>query len=265
MELATTFIATDDFTLGQTARAYGKETKYELIKLLRQKSFILSIVGFPVMFFLLFGITNRAAIFHGHTVARYLLASYTGFGSMGAALFGIGAGLAQERGLGWLELKRASAMPTPAYLLSKLASAVVFGVAIALVLMAIGSAFVNLEISPAQAVHLILVIAGGVAVFASIGVFAGLHMPPRSAAGLINFIYLPLSLCGGMWLPIEALPGWLQYLAHFLPSYYYSRLALHALGYFQESELLSWSVLIGFGVVFSFASIWTFRRQSART
>jgi len=38
---------------------------------------------------------------------------------VGAALFGIGVGLAADLGAGWLDLKRASPMPPLAYVLAK--------------------------------------------------------------------------------------------------------------------------------------------------
>ncbi len=265
MELATTAPLTGrDPGLGLALRACFKETQYELLKLLRERSFTLSIVGFPLVFFFLFGISNRNVMFHGYTVARYLVASYSCFGAMGAAFFGIGAGMAYERGLGWLELKRAGPMPAPAYLLSKLVASIVFGIAIALLLIGIGSAATDMHITLLEGLHLLFVIAGGVLAFASMGVMAGLLMPANSAAGLINFIYLPLSLCGGLWMPLEALPHWLQAFAHVLPSYYFSRLALHALGYFHESETAAWLILIAYAAVFTVASGYILRTQDSR-
>lgn len=68
-----------------------------------------------------------------------MLAGYCCFGMIGAALFGIGVGLATERAAGWLELKRASPMPAAAYLLAKLAMA--FGVIIFGVLTGLGLLF----------------------------------------------------------------------------------------------------------------------------
>ena len=247
-----------------TARVYWKETQYELTKLLRERGFTLSVVGFPIVFFLLFGISNRNAMFHGHTVARYLIASYSCFGAMGAAFFGVGASLAYERGHGWLELKRSGPMPTTAYLLSKLVTSILFGFIITVVLIGLGLATTSMEISLAEGAHLLLVIAGGVVAFASVGIFAGLLVAPNSAASVINFIYLPMSLCGGLWMPLEVLPKWLQVFGHTLPSYYYSRLALHSLGYFDESETVAWLILAGYTVVFTVASGIVFRRQESR-
>ena len=117
-----------------TISIFRKETKYEFLKLLRTKSFSLSTIGFPVMFYVLFGIANRNAYAGNVHVAKYMLGSYACFGLIGAALFGIGVGVASELAAGWLELKRASPMPASAYLFAKCASAVAFGIIIVSIL-----------------------------------------------------------------------------------------------------------------------------------
>ena len=74
-----------------------REAKYEFIRLLRARSFSFSVVGFPVVFYIFFGILmNRGEHIGSISVAKYVLASYAVFGVVGAALFGIGVGLAGE-------------------------------------------------------------------------------------------------------------------------------------------------------------------------
>src|ERR1700754_4338042 len=111
-------------------RILGKETKYEFLKLLRNKAFSLAVIGFPVMFYLLFGVANRGANDGNVHMAKYMLGGYACFGLVGAALFGIGVSLANERAAGWIEVKRASPMPPLAYLFAKCATAVAFGLII---------------------------------------------------------------------------------------------------------------------------------------
>jgi len=89
-------------------------------------------------------------------------------------------------------------------------------------------------------------------------------MPSNAAPGVINLIYLPLSFCGGLWMPIEALPHWLRGIAHGLPSYWFSRLALRTLGYSDSSALLAWMLLAAYTVVFLLIAAFIFRRQEAR-
>jgi ABC-2 type transport system permease protein len=89
-------------------------------------------------------------------------------------------------------------------------------------------------------------------------------MPPNAAPGVINLVYLPLSFCGGLWMPIEALPHWLQQIAHGLPSFWFARLALGSLGYSSSSALLAWALLGFYTVVFLLTAAFIFRRQEAQ-
>jgi ABC-2 type transport system permease protein len=245
-------------------RLYANEARFEILKLARNLGYLFSMIGFPVIFYLLFGVTNKAAVFQGHSIARYLLAGYSCFGAMGSSLFGIGAGLAIERGHGWLEMKRASPMPALAYLLGKLAVSITFAASISLLLMGLGIAMAGVHIEFLEAIRLLSVIVCGVLPFASLGLIIGLLMPANAAPGVINLVYLPLSFCGGLWMPIETLPHWLQIVAHGLPSFWFSRAALHALGYSSESQLIAWSVLGGYTVVFLLVAAIIFRRQESQ-
>lgn len=245
-------------------RIYLNEARYELLKLARNRSYLFSMIGFPVVFYLLFGVTNKHAMFHGHTIARYLLAGYSCFGAMGSSLFGIGAGLALERGYGWLEMKRASPMPVLAYLLAKLAVSIIFAAAIALLLMGLGTAMAGVQVSLVEGLHLLFVVMAGVLPFASLGLIIGLLMPANASGGVINLIYLPLSFCGGLWMPIQELPHWLQTFARGLPSYWFAQLALKTLGYASGSALAPWTLLAGYTILFLLIAAAIFRRQESQ-
>jgi ABC-2 type transport system permease protein len=245
-------------------RIYFNEVRFELLKLSRNRSYLFSMIGFPVVFYLFFGVAHKRSIFHGHTIARYLLAGYSCFGAMGSSLFGIGAGLALERGHGWLEMKRASPMPAAAYLLAKLCVSITFAVGITILLMTLGTTMAGVEITFMEALRLLAVIAAGVLPFASLGLVIGLVMPSNAAPGVINLIYLPLSFCGGLWMPIETLPHWLQVIAHGLPSFWFARLALGTLGYFHGSTAIAWTLLGGYTVLFLLVAAFIFRRQEAQ-
>ena len=82
--------------------------------------------------------------------ATYMLATMACYGVMGVAMFSFGVGIAMERGQGWLQVKRASPMPLPAYFLAKIVNAMVFATVIVVLLLAVGTAFggVRLTASP---------------------------------------------------------------------------------------------------------------------
>jgi ABC-2 type transport system permease protein len=250
-------------TLGiaRTIAVFGKETKYEFLKLMRNRSFSLAVIAFPIMFYLLFGVTNRGANSNGIYMARYLLGGYACFGLIGAALFGIGVGLAGERSMGWLEVKRASPMPPMAYLVAKCMGAIGFGLIIvtALTVLAVTMGGVSLT-APELAKMYGISVAGSIS-FASMGFLLALLVPANAAPGIVNLIYLPMSFMSGLWMPIQYLPHWLQRIAPALPMYHLAQLMLRIFGYANSTSVMShWFGLAGFTMVMLGTSWLVFNR-----
>jgi ABC-2 type transport system permease protein len=217
-------------SLGQTITLYVKDAKYEILKYVRLPIFSVSTILFPVMFYVLFGIVMVPAGARRAENATYLLATMACYGVMGVAMFSFGVGIAMERGQGWLQVKRASPMPLPAYFLAKIANAVVFATAISLVLLAVGSAFGGVRLSFVKAAELIAILVAGSIPFSAMGLAVGYFAKPNSAPAMVNLIYLPMSFCSGLWIPIFMLPHVLQKVALILPPYHMSQLALNAIG-----------------------------------
>ncbi len=241
-----------------------RETRYEVVRAMRTKAFSLSVIGFPVMFYLLFGVMNRGQAVHGQIVAKYLVASYAAFGVVGAALFGIGVGLAGERSSGWLELKRASPMPPLSYLAAKCVSAVAFGLIIANILCVIGTLAAGVHLSALEYLGICgISVIGGVP-FACMGLLLAMLLPANSAPGIVNLIYLPMSYCSGLWMPISLLPKWMQHAAPWLPTYHLSQLMLHVLGYAQPGQAMRHVfALLGFSMLFLGCAWIAFARSEA--
>ena len=239
-------VSTND--TGRALAVYGKETKYEFLKLLRAKSFSLAVIGFPLMFYILFGLGNKHAVEGGVQISKYLLGGYSCFGLVGAALFGIGVGLASELNSGWLELKRASPMPVPAYLFAKCASAVAFGIIIVSILVGIGTAFGGVSLTGLELTKMLGVTIAGSISFASMGLLLALVIPPNAAPGIVNLIYLPMSYLSGLWVPIRFLPHWLHLIAPALPTYHLAQLMLSVYGYQEPGSSVTahCNALVGF-------------------
>ena len=229
-------------------RLFTKEIRYEFLKLLRRKSFSLSVIGFPVMFYLLFGIANRHSGAGSFQIAKYLLGGYACFGLVGAALFGIGVGLAMERTAGWLDLKRASPMPPMAYLVAKCVTAMAFGVIIVCLLTALGLTLGGVHLTLGEFARMMAFTVAGAVPFASMGLLLALVIPATATPGVVNLIYLPMSFLSGLWMPIEALPHWLQRIAPIFPTYHLAQAMLGIFGYAQPgtSALGHWLYLAGF-------------------
>lgn len=219
------------------ARVYALETWYELLKMLRQPSYSVPTIGFPVMFYVLFGILlgSRGSV-KGINLAEYLIASYGAFGVVGAAMFGFGVGIASERAQGWLLLKRVSPMPPSALVAAKVVMSAAFGLIIIALMGVAGALFGNVRLSPAEWAQLALVLVLGNVPFCLIGLAIGLAVSPSAAPGIVNLIHLPLAFLSGLALPIEAMPAALRTFAQALPQYHLGQLALGAIGLARDPD-----------------------------
>lgn len=237
--------------VGHTVTIYLKEMKYEFLKNLRLRMYTASVLSFPVMFYILFGLVLNAHEAIGATrVPIYLIATYGTFGVMGASLFGTAAGLASDRGLGWLQVKRASPMPPFAYFASKVMTSMIFSTIIVLALFTLGFAAGGVRMSLADSVRLLVTLMLGSLPFSAMGLAVGYFTGPNSAPATINLIYLPMSFCSGLWVPFMFLPKVVKQIALALPPYHLSQLALGVVGAgTHESNATHWEVLLAFTMI----------------
>ena len=253
--MSTATIAFDNAQIGRspahTATIYLKEAKYEFLKNLRLRMYTASVLSFPIMFYVLFGLVlNAKESIAGMRVPTYLIATYGTFGVMGASLFGTAAGLASDRGLGWLQVKRASPMPPFAYFAAKVVTSMVFSSIIVLVLFALGVFVGGVRMSSSDFARLLGTLVAGSLPFSAMGLAVGYFAGPNSAPPTINLIYLPMSFCSGLWVPFMFLPKVVRQIALVLPPYHLSQLALGVVGAGNhESNAAHWEVLLAFTMI----------------
>jgi ABC-2 type transport system permease protein len=234
-----------------TATIYLKEAKYEFLKNLRLRVYTASVLSFPIMFYVLFGLVlNAKQSLAGTPVPVYMIATYGTFGVMGASLFGTAAGLASDRGLGWLQVKRASPMPPFAYFAAKVITSMIFSTIIVLALFTLGIAFGGVRMPLAEFAKLLGTLAVGSLPFSAMGLALGYFTGPNSAPSTINLIYLPMSFCSGLWFPFMFLPKVVQQMALALPPYHLAQLALGIVGAGRhESNATHWEILAAFTMI----------------
>src|SRR5690606_22503291 len=182
---------------------------------------------FPALFYLLFGVVLNSG---NGDAARYLLATYGAFGVMGAGLFGFGVTVAIERERGFLTLKRALPMPPGAYLLAKMAMAMLFSAIISLLLGVLGVVLAGVSLAPGQWALLLLVDMLGALPFCALGLFIGTLVRGSAAPAVVNLVFLPMAFLSGLWLPLSMLPDVLAAIAPAWPAYHLGQVALAVVG-----------------------------------
>lgn len=247
-------------------RIYALEAKYELLKVLRLPAYAVPTLAFPWMFYLLFGVALGRHSAGAVSVGTYLIATYGAFGVIGASLFGFGVGVAIERGQGWMLFKRATPMPPLAHLAGKLAMCLLFSAVVVLGLFALGATLSGVRMPAATWLTLFVVLLPGAVAFGAFGLALGYWVGPNAAVPVVNLIYLPGAFASGMWIPVQALPRFLQNLAPFLPMYHYNQLALKVIGADQGGSAgVHVAVLVAFTAVSLLLAWIGFRRDEGRT
>ena len=207
--------------------AYLMEARYEFLRVLRTPAFAVPTLMFPPLFFLLFGLLLN----HGNAgAAHYLFATYSVFGVMAPSLFGFGVAVAIEREKGWLALKRVAPMPPGAYLLAKLAMAMLCAAIIYLILAAMACALGGVRLPAGQWLALGAIAVAGALPMCALGLIIGSRANASAAPALVNLIYLPMSFLSGLWMPLSMLPHFLQQIAPLWPAWHLGQLALTTTG-----------------------------------
>ena len=250
----------ENLSIQQSLNLYSLETKFEWFKTIRNPMFALPVILFPVLFYLFFGVLFN----HGNgDNAIYLLCTYGVFGIIGPALFSFGAGLATERGQGWLSIKEVSPMPPSAQIVARTAVSVFFSILIVLILGLVATLLGGVILRLDQALIITIILVAGGLPFCLLGLILGLTIKADSAPAIVNLIYLPLSFLSGLWIPINALPDFLQSFAQFLPPYHLAQLSLKVVGLDLGQSVASHiGVLAAFTFGFFILTLLAYRRKA---
>ena len=83
---------------------------------------------------------------------------------------------------------------------------------------------------------------------------------------MVNLIYLPLSFCSGLWIPIFLLPHVLQQAARVLPPFHISQLALRAVGMSRDATPVGTHLqaLAGFTLLILGLAVVLYRRDEGQ-
>jgi ABC-2 type transport system permease protein len=247
-------------------RIIAAETKFEFLKLLRVPVYSISVLAFPLMFYLVFGSFYGQFEAQGIVTSKYMIATFGAGGVLSAAMFAFGVGVASERGQGWMRLKRVSPMPPIAYFASKIGMALLFGALVVIVITLAGVVAQGVRIDTFEWLKLLGILLLGVFPFAALGMSVGYLFGPNSAPMVLNLLYMPMAFASGLWMPITILPEVIQNIAPYLPAYHYAQLALSAIGADQLGNAgTHYLVLAVYTVAFLALAVWAYWRDEGKT
>jgi ABC-2 type transport system permease protein len=209
--------------------AYLGDIRFEIVKMRRTLAFALPTLLFPPMFYLIFGVLMGSAKGNADQALR-AFAGLSVFGTMAPGLFGFGVSLAFEREYGLLVFKQALPMPAGAYLIARMAMAMIFASIISLLMILLAKSLGHVPFGFVQGLEVYLTGILGVLPFCAIGLCVGAYVSGQAAPAIVNVIYLPMAFLSGLWVPLPILHHALQQLAPLWPAFHLAQLQLDTLG-----------------------------------
>lgn len=238
---------------------WRRECVAELKRSWRLPQFILPSVVTPAAFYGLFTLAIAKSPTPAAVAAS--LAGYGVFAAIGPALFGFGAGVAMEREQGLIELKRVSPMPAGAYVAAKLTAAIAATAAAIAMIYALGI-IGGAHLSAAQWGALVIVHLASTVPFALIGFGIGMRIGGKGAVAMANALFLGSAVLGGLWIPSAILPGWMQTIGAFMPSFHLGQIARAIVGAGTTGTVVGHTLILAAMTAAAAGWAWTGWRRS---
>jgi ABC-2 type transport system permease protein len=244
-------------------------TRFEMLRLLRNRQGMIFSIAFPVVMFFLLAVPNKDNHNFGGTAQhptgifapQYYMVSLLAFGGLVAVMSG-GARIAAERTVGWNRLLRLTPLSARQYLSTKvLTGYLMAGISIVL-LYAVGISFgVRLPFTSWLEMTALILVA--LIPFAALGIAFG-HLLNDDAAGTALGVGASLfAFLGGAWFPITGSGGFVQF-CKLLPSYWLVQAGHVGLGESHPWGIEGWVVIAVWTIGCAALAMWAYRRDTRR-
>lgn len=242
--------------------AFGR---FEVGRLVRSWKFLAITVGFPVIFYLLFlGDQPAGKVVDGTVPWRvYLMVAMCSFGALVAALNAGGTRLSMERASGWARQLRITPIPAWSYVCTKVVASMLVVLPVIVLVEVTGAGFGDVRLAATTWIGLTVLLWATSLPFAVLGVFIGFMVTTEAAFPVVTGLMFVIGYFGGLFSPVDRMPGSLQFIAHLMPSYHHDALALAALDG-HTLALSHWLILAGYVAVLGLAIVWKHRAEEAR-
>jgi ABC-2 type transport system permease protein len=238
-------------------------TRYEVVRLLRNRRFFLFALGFPLLLYFLIAAPNR----HVHDLSGsgisaplYFMVGLVAFGAMNGVM-GVGARISAERTVGWNRQLRLTPLAPSAYFRAKVVSAYLVA-SITVVLLYASGVSLGVRLSALTWVEMTALLLVGLVPFVAIGIVIG-HLVSSDAVGpALGGLTALFGLLGGVWFPIGS-GSFLHSVAVVLPSYWLVQASKLGIGA-PAWGATGWLVIALWTVAGVAVARWAYRRDTQR-
>ena len=226
-------------------RLASVHAKYTLLETLRVPIAVIGGLVFPALSLLFFVIPQRQ-VAENPLFATQAVISLSVFAVLANSLFSFGLTIAENREKPWDPYLRTLPAPGISRVLAQVFSTGMLGLASVLPIVILGALLTEATASPGRLLGGLVALALAALPFMFLGIAIGYSMPSKAAIAVVQVLMFGLAFGGGLFLPPQAFPGWLESFSRILPSR-------------QAREIVVWAV--GGGIAPAWAvvgwAVWT--------
>lgn len=229
----------------------------------RNISFVVFTVIMPVTLYLVF-----SAIYGGGADAglasAMIMVSMAAYGSLGAAMSG-GAVLALERRSGWFRQLMITSVPPRVFLWARAAVTMLLVLPALLLVFVAGAVLGGVTATAGQWLASLGLLWLGLLPMTVLGMVVGVWVKAEAVQAVTTMLLLALSLLGGLWFPVDAMPPVMQAVAPVLPTYWLGELGRFP---FLPEASFPWGgiwVLLAWSAVLTVLGALGYRRAAANS
>ena len=242
-------------------RLTGLHTRYQFTETVRIPIAVIGTTLFPSLSLLFFVVPQPFAQDPGAATAA--TAQLAVFAVMSVCLFTYGVGVAEDRALPWDGYTRTLPVGPLPRLTGRLLNGLAFAVLGLVPLVLISWLLTEATLPPSRlALTAGALIAAGVPLFA-LGISIGYSLSTKAALAVAQSLLLPLAFGGGLFMPPETFPAWLDAISTWLPTRAVRDLVVAAT---TGADLPGTALLMlgGWTVLTGSLAVWAYRRDEGR-
>ncbi len=236
--------------------------RHQLVETLRTPIAVLGMLLFPALALLFFVVPQRA-VSGNPIVATGATAQLATFAIASVCLFSFGAGVAEDRALPFDPYLRTLPAPAGPRLMGRLINGIVWCYVALLPLVLVAGLLTEASITVSRTLATLAAVPLVALPFLLIGIAIGWSMSSKAAVAVVQVVLFPMAFAGGLFMPPEIFPRWMDAASGALPTRA-GRDLMVGLSTGAEVPLRAWIVLGAWVAVCALLAVLAYRRDEGR-
>ena len=228
----------------------------QMLALVRTPAYSSLTVFTPSIIFIFVGLS----VIDSRQTANFLLGSYSIFAALGVAFFQFGVGIANERESPWEQFAHVLPVSPVTRFVAAILAAIVFAAVAIAILIGVALFATDAGMPPSAWVRMLASIFLGAVPMAFLGIAIGYSLPPKAALPAANILHLALAFAGGLFIPPQSMPDFMDNISRVLPTRHIGELTWAAVSG-DSWPVESWLWLAAYTIVFGILANLGYRRD----